>query len=343
MTIHPSLLPPLPFPPRVRHESPEIKQARGTTGTRAIIPRKICKTIKNTGDLGEMQRTSRKTFVRLPLSLSLVFGEGDPQVWRSPKWRHPADRPFLSPGSHTPPFLHHLLRRHQAGRRLIYSFVPFLLRRLTRTPYFQGTLCKKAGWAGCLRRIATCSVFTLLDFPPRPRLTFSFRLPHTQRPPFLRSSNGRKSGEAVSFRGRRPWKNPPFRRAFCKKANFSTQMLEARNHRGTTYRRDHLLTSSSPSPSPRPKFRLSLSLSSSAEYRTCPYTWSRTAGFRRIGSPAIRVMDSVSVCSIRACQYAHAFSGIRARAWPPRGPRNSIPFCRQDVRPPLISRRVKRI
>lgn len=147
MTIHPSLLPPLPFPPRVRHESPEIKQARGTTGTRAIIPRKICKTIKNTGDLGEMQRTSRKTFVRLPLSLSLVFGEGDPQVWRSPKWRHPADRPFLSPGSHTPPFLHHLLRRHQAGRRLIYSFVPFLLRRLTRTPYFQGTLCKKAGWA----------------------------------------------------------------------------------------------------------------------------------------------------------------------------------------------------
>lgn len=167
--------------------------------------------------------------------------------------------------------------------------------------------------------------------------------PATRRPPFLRSSNGRKSGEAVSFRGRRPWKNPPFRRAFCKKANFSTQMLEARNHRGTTYRRDHLLTSSSPSPSPRPKFRLSLSLSSSAEYRTCPYTWSRTAGFRRIGSPAIRVMDSVSVCSIRACQYAHAFSGIRARAWPPRGPRNSIPFCRQDVRPPLISRRVARI
>lgn len=223
MTIHSSLLPPLPFPPRVRHESPEIKQARGTTGTRAIIPRKICKTIKNTGDLGEMQRTSRKTFVRLPLSLSLVFGEGDPQVWRSPKWRHPADRPFLSPGSHTPPFLHHLLRRHQAGRRLIYSFVPFLLRRLTRTPYFQGTLCKKAGWAGCLRRIATCSVFTLLDFPPRPRLTFSFRLPHTQRPGDRRSfvrPTGAKAARLSRFEAVAPGKIPLFDVLFVRRLIF---------------------------------------------------------------------------------------------------------------------------
>lgn len=157
--------------------------------------------------------------------------------------------------------------------------------------------------------------------------------PATRRPPFLRSSNGRKSGEAVSFRGRRPWKNPPFRRAFCKKANFSTAR--------STRPENHV--------PPRPLINLLLPLGqssgslSSAEYRTSPYTWSRTAGFRRIGSPAIRVMDSVSVCSIRACQYAHAFSGIRARAWPPRGARNSIPFCRQDVRPPLISRRVERI
>ena len=291
-----------------------------------------------------MQRTSRKTFVRLPLSLSLVFGEGDPQVWRSPKWRHPADRPFLSPGSHTPPFLHHLLRRHQAGRRLIYSFVPFLLRR--RTPYFQGTLCKKAGWAGCLRRIATCSVFTLLDFPPRPRLTFSFRLPHTQRPGDRRSfvrPTGAKAARLSRFEAVAPGKIPLFDVLFVRRLIFQ---LKCSKHETTG---NHvpprpLINLLLPLPFSSTKVpALSLSLSSSAEYRTCPYTWSRTAGFRRIGSPAIRVMDSVSVCSIRACQYAHAFSGIRARAWPPRGPRNSIPFCRQDVRPPLISRRVKRI
>lgn len=253
----------------------------------------------------------------------------------SPKWRHPASTlPFARLAY--PPLLHHLLRRHQAGRRLIYSFVPFLLRRLTRTPYFQGTLCKKAGWAGCLRRIATCFVFTLLDFPPRPRLTFSFRLPHTQRPGDRRSfvrPTGAKAARLSRSEAVAPGKIPLFDVLFVRRLIF--QLLEARDRR-TTYRRDHLLTSSSP---------LGQSSGSllSAEYRTSPYTWSRTAGFRRIGSPAIRVMDSVSVCSIRACQYAHAFSGIRARAWPPRGARNSIPFCRQDVRPPLISRRVERI
>lgn len=112
----------------------------------------------------------------------------------------------------------------------------FLLRRPTRTPYFQGTLCKKAGWAGCLRRIATCSVFTLLDFPPRPRLTFSFRLRPTPTPgdhrSFVRPPRG-KSGEAVSFGGRRLWKNPPllslFDVLFVRRLIFQ-RMLEARNH-----------------------------------------------------------------------------------------------------------------
>lgn len=108
----------------------------------------------------------------------------------------------------------------------------FLLRRPTRTPYFQGTLCKKAGWAGCLRRIATCSVFTLLDFPPRPRLTFSFRLRPTPTPgdpattSFLRSSTtGQKRRGCLVWRPSPLEKSsppPPFRRAFCKKANFST-------------------------------------------------------------------------------------------------------------------------
>lgn len=62
--------------PPLRHESPEIKQAGGTTGTRAIIPRKICKTIKNTGDLGEnaTQKNLRSTtLVLFPFSGSPIY------------------------------------------------------------------------------------------------------------------------------------------------------------------------------------------------------------------------------------------------------------------------------
>lgn len=158
------------------------------------------------------------------------------------------DRPFLSPGSPLPSSTTFFVVT-KLGRRLIYSFVPFLLRRLTRTPYFQGTLCKKAGRAGCLRRIATCSVFTLLDFPPRPRLTFSFRLPHTQPPgdhrSFVRPPGAKAARPLSRFEAVAPGKIPLFDVLFVRRLIFQ-RMLEARN-RGTTYSRDHLLTSSSPS------------------------------------------------------------------------------------------------
>lgn len=92
--------------------------------------------------------------------------------------------------------------------------------------------------------------------------------PATRRPPFLRSSNGRKSSEAVSFRGRRPWKNPPFRRAFCKKANFSTaRSTRPENHVPPRPLINLLLP-------PRPKFRLSLvGWIPDQPVHVVPYSW----------------------------------------------------------------------
>lgn len=127
-----------------------------------------------------------------------------------------------------------------------------------------------------------------IPFAPHPRGHRSFVRPRqsVQQP--------------VSFHRAAPGKIPLFDVLFVRRLIFQRSKHEPGNH-----------------VPPRPRPLINPDQSSDSLARWIPdqqaYTWSYS-WIPSYWFPCYRVMDSVSVCSIRACQYAHAFSGIRARA-----------------------------